>query len=281
MGIITATVGEKGANHRPDVIAIQKLLNQRVSAFGMEPLRTEGDCDSFTMQAIRNFQIRSLGMAKANGRISPEGPVIDALQVVDEASISRERRVAGAAKLRLSGKAWFDANQAKYPNSSQTSDLAPGFGAMADHFIDALETAGAMVNVSATRRNKTRAWLMHHAWVLAHGAENASAIEPNPECDIIWDHGTTKETVEAAKQMVTAFGIAFKPSLTSHHIRGLAIDMTIDWSGPIRIFDARGKPHDIDKPRGGAANTVLHTIGASYGCKKLLTDPPHWSIDGH
>jgi len=29
------------------------------------------------------------------------------------------------------------------------------------------------------------------------------------------------------------------------------------------------------------ANTSLHAVGASYGVRKLATDAPHWSHDGH
>ena len=28
-------------------------------------------------------------------------------------------------------------------------------------------------------------------------------------------------------------------------------------------------------------NSALHSVGDSYGVKKLKTDAPHWSIDGH
>jgi len=28
------------------------------------------------------------------------------------------------------------------------------------------------------------------------------------------------------------------------------------------------------------SNPVLHTVGAYYGVFKLLSDPPHWSVDG-
>ena len=281
MAIITASVGTKAANRKADVTAVQTLLNLRVAAYDMKSLRTDGVCDPETIRAIRNFQIRSMGLAKADGRIDPVGRTVDALAISDDMSLSRELAKAAAAKSRLSGKDWFTANQANFPNSNATSELTPGFGAMADSFIAALRTAGATVMISATRRNKTRAWLMHHCWQLAHGAEQPSAITPDPDCDIIWDHGDAKLTRAAAAEMVAAFQIAFKPSLTSNHIRGTAVDMTISWSGPINMIDAAGKVHKLDTPRSGSTNSALHAIGASYGVKKLMSDPPHWSLDGH
>jgi hypothetical protein len=38
---------------------------------------------------------------------------------------------------------------------------------------------------------------------------------------------------------------------------------------------------DYSVKNGTALNPVLHKIGASYGVIKLLSDPPHWSSDGH
>jgi len=29
------------------------------------------------------------------------------------------------------------------------------------------------------------------------------------------------------------------------------------------------------------ANTKLHDVGSTYGVKKLESDAPHWSHDGH
>jgi hypothetical protein len=56
--------------------------------------------------------------------------------------------------------------------------------------------------------------------------------------------------------------------------------MTITWSGPIEIVDAAGATQPIDQPRNGNDNATLHTVGTSYGVRKLLSDPPHWSVDG-
>ncbi len=281
MAVIQASVGEKGANQRADVAAIQASLNLRVAAFGMAPLRGDGVCDAATIRAIRSYQIRILGLRKATGRVDPTAPMADALANTDPAAARLDIVKAEAAKDRLSGTAWFRANQAKYPNSSNVSDLTPAFAAQVNSFLAALRLAGATVHISATLRNRTRVYLMHYSWMLAHGAVKPGDVPADPNTDIIWDHGDAKETRDAARDMVKLFGIAFKPSLTSNHMRGTAIDMTIHWAGPIEIADAAGKKYALDQPRSGNTNTTLHEIGASYGVRKLLSDPPHWSADGH
>jgi hypothetical protein len=80
--------------------------------------------------------------------------------------------------------------------------------------------------------------------------------------------------------MVKLFAIVFKPSLTSRHIAGLAVDMSIQWTGKLALKDAQGKSVSLESPRDGS-NTALHAVGASYGVHKLLSDPPHWSDNGH
>jgi hypothetical protein len=80
--------------------------------------------------------------------------------------------------------------------------------------------------------------------------------------------------------MVDLFDIVFQPSLASRHIPGLAIDMTISWSGTIKVRNASGKDVALSTPVDDT-NTTLHGIGASYGVRKLLSDPPHWSDNGH
>ena len=281
MAVIKASVGDKAANHRDDVAVVQTLLNLRIAAFGMPPLRTDGVSDAATIRAIRNYQIRVLDLYRVTGRVDPAGAVIDALANTDPVAVRRDITRAEAARDLLSGADWFRANQARYPNSADVADLTPGFAAQVNAFLAALRLAGATVHISATRRNRTRAYLMHYSWMLAHGAVKPGDVPVDRDTDIIWDHGDAKETRDAARDMVKLFEIAFQPSLTSNHIHGTAIDMTIQWTGPIEIADAAGKKHALDQPRSGSTNTKLHDIGASYGVRKLLSDPPHWSADGH
>jgi hypothetical protein len=279
MTTITGAVGAHSPNRAADVAAVQQLLNQRIADFDMTPLRTDGVCDSETIRAIRDFQIRVLHV-HGDGRVDPGGATLGALDDSSPASLQRQRTSAIEAKARLSGADWFNRNQANYPNSALVSDLAPAFSAQVNAFLGALRLAGATVSISATRRNKTRAWLMHYSWQIAKGAVAAADVPADADTDIIWDHGDTRRSRAAAQEMVDLFHIAFKPSLTSNHIRGTAIDMTISWDDTIAVVDARGKTHTLGQPRSGA-NTSLQAIGASYGVHKLLSDPPHWSANGH
>lgn len=62
----------------------------------------------------------------------------------------------------LSGKDWWRANQARYPNSQEIDDLESGFRSRVEDFIGSLKHAGASVVVNSTRRNAIRAHLMHY-----------------------------------------------------------------------------------------------------------------------
>jgi hypothetical protein len=182
--------------------------------------------------------------------------------------------------LNLSGATWWHANQANFPNSARVDDLETDFRGKVQSFLAALGAAGAHVTVSATRRNKIRAYLMHHCWDIAHGLESPSAVPAEPGVTIKWDHGNPAQSKAAAQEMVNLFGIAFRPSLTSLHIPGQAIDMTISWSGTLSIAKKAGPTVAINAPHDGS-NPKLHEVGASYGIIKLLSDPPHWSFNGH
>jgi hypothetical protein len=58
--------------------------------------------------------------------------------------------------------------------------------------------------------------------------------------------------------------------------------MSISWSGTLAIKDANGRTVSIrSEPRTGAGNRDLHRVGRSYGAIKLVSDPPHWSDNGH
>ena len=81
--------------------------------------------------------------------------------------------------------------------------------------------------------------------------------------------------------MAELYKIDHEPSLTSSHIPGHAIDMTIKWSMPITIVDGHGCEVRIAGPGNGASSAALHKVGASFGVMKLLKDPQHWSINGH
>ena len=193
----------------------------------------------------------------------------------------RTIRRPGASATIFSGIEWWHANQHKYPNSAEISDLSPAFATSVADFIGALEDAGATVVVTATRRNRLRAYLMHYSWRVARGDIAPNRVPPEPEVRIIWDHGNDSDSRKAAKEMVELFEIVYQPSLISNHIAGTAVDMTISWSDPIEVTDGRGRKVLIDRPQSDASNTSLHAVGATYGVRKLLSDRPHWSVNGH
>lgn len=104
--------------------------------------------------------------------------------------------------------------------------------------------------------------------------------------DILWDHGDLEKSKAGALELVNGFGLAVPPrstnapSLTSNHIGGKAIDMTIKWSETITVKKKDGSDVKVVYSQNVNSNTVLHSIGESYGVKKLKTDAPHWSHDG-
>ena len=165
--------------------------------------------------------------------------------------------------------------------SAAIADLIQPFRDNVTAFLAALKEANATVKVSATRRNRTRAQLMHYSWRIAHGSIAPKDVPAIPGCAIKWDHGNLAASKQGAQEMVDLFGIAFQPSLTSRHIEGRAIDMTIGWTGTIQLRDRTGAVRTLGAPRSGDTNKDLHAIGATYGVRKLVSDPPHWSDDGH
>lgn len=167
-----------------------------------------------------------------------------------------------------SGPEWVS----KFPTSRSIDDLAPPFGLKVQRFAHAMEEARMHYTISATLRPKQRAQLMHWAWYIAEENFPPAQVPPIPGVDIIWNHPGYKA---AAAAMVREYGIAYEPALASRHIDGLAIDWTITYTGT----------PSIRKPD-GSRGTILELahlwhIGALYGVHKLVSDPPHWSSDGH
>lgn len=192
----------------------------------------------------------------------------------------RTIRRPGESATVFSGAEWWRANQHKYPNSAEIGELAPAFATAVGNFVRALKTGGANVVVASTRRNRLRAYLMHFSWRVASGEIGGADVPLEPEVRIVWDHGDDGASRRAAQEMVDLFGIVHTPSLVSNHVLGTAVDMKISWTQPTKVRDARGREVLIDRPRSDAANGDLHAVGATYGVRKLLTDPPHWSANG-
>jgi len=152
----------------------------------------------------------------------------------------------------LSGLAWVP----RFPTSKSTDSLVDGFRQKCEAFLAALADAGATVSISATLRPPERAYLMHWSFVV-----NSGEVEP----------------VDVPPQA----GVEFRPSLTSLHIFGKAIDMSIEWNGALAIKQKNGTRKRIRSlPRTGL-NHDLWAVGATYGVLKLPSDAPHWLNTGH
>jgi hypothetical protein len=183
----------------------------------------------------------------------------------------------------LSGSSWVS----KFPTSTDVADLIPPFRDNVKLFLAALNTAGASVSISATYRPPERAFLMAYAWSIAREGLSPAKVPANPAIDIDWVYRFANGRInysaskQAAEDMVQGYDIAFKPALSSQHTRRLAIDITVGWPATLNILDAHSKKVAITSlPRSGS-NADLIAVGATYQVIKLVSDPPHWSVDGH
>jgi hypothetical protein len=187
---------------------------------------------------------------------------------------------------KKSGKYWVTWANTHAKNSNKVDDLEATFKKNAKAFIKALEDAGATVKVTATKRSKKRAYLFHWSWKISQGKCKPSEAKKMAGVDIEWDHGDEKKSKAGALEMVKGFKLAvppkstFAPALTSNHISGKAIDMTITWKGTIKVKKKDGKEIPVIFKTNVKTNTDLHAVGASYGVKKLKSDAPHWSHNG-
>jgi hypothetical protein len=183
----------------------------------------------------------------------------------------------------LSGPAWVT----KFPNSRSPDKLVEPFRANVKKFLAALGEAGATVIIADTLRPPERAYLMHFAFSIARENLSPATVPARDGVDIQWVHpaapGVTsaKASKDAAEKMVQAYNIAFKPALRSRHTEGRAIDMSIAWLGDLVIDKADGSSITVTSAPRTGDNSSLQQVGASYGLIKLVSDPPHWSEDGH
>ena len=177
----------------------------------------------------------------------------------------------------LSGPQWVE----RYPGDRTTATLIQPFRRNVQAFITALEAGGAHVKISATFRPPQRCYLMLGAWAIYRREVEPHAYPRRDDVPIDWVHPTTKESWEAAKAMYQGYGLVHRPSLSSLHCFGRAIDMTITWSGRIEVVDGEGVRKTLSSAKGTDLNPDLWKVGRSYGVHKLETDRPHWSDDGH
>lgn len=75
MNELVGSVGQNGDNLEKDARLVQRLLNrQNLSPLG--PIPEDGRVCSSTIEAIRHFQARNLGMQSPDGRVDPDGRTI-------------------------------------------------------------------------------------------------------------------------------------------------------------------------------------------------------------
>jgi hypothetical protein len=187
--------------------------------------------------------------------------------------------VAASTSLKVnepSGAAWI----ARFPDSADPATLVEPFQSNVRAFLSALTTAGAVVSIETTFRPPKRVYLMHWAYEVAKGY-NPATVPSEPGVDIGWLHRRADGSPDpaaskaAAADMVSAYKIVHAPSLGSRHQFGRAIDMNVTWTGSLTIVNGHGTTVTL------ATNAELHTVGATFGVIKLVTDAPHWSDDGH
>lgn len=281
MALISKSVGEGGQNDRRDVIVVQRLLNKH----SLPPLRSltvDGIAGKNTIDTIRHFQSVVVKMHTPDGRVDPGGKTLRSLNRGPSTPERSRQSNANVGTANLSGTRWWRANQSRYPNSTRLEDLEDTFGDNTRRFVRALRDAGATVSISSTRRDRIRAHLMHYSWKLSRGEVMARNVPQIAGLNIEWDHGDEEASRRAAGEMVRLFGLAYIASLTSNHIVGKAIDMTISWRGVLRIRLPNGANNYSEVssgPRDGG-NRELHRIGREFRVIKLISDPPHWSYDG-
>lgn len=183
----------------------------------------------------------------------------------------------------LSGEHWC----ARFLGSKKTSALKPEFRQKADSFIAALRAAGAMVDPESTLRPKERSYLMHCSWLIAKKMVTPEKVPMDKGVLIEWVHPTLDESIKAAEKMTQTYqidGLPIPPALsTSLHNTGEAIDMTIFWSGVLKIKNSTGDEITIESLPKTGMNPDLHKVGKTYGVIKYFggdKDKPHWSATG-
>jgi hypothetical protein len=254
------------------------------------PLEVDGKMGKLTRAEVKKFQ-KQAGLKESGEIDDATAKALDQAAKTGKIPKDAGKEAAkdapkdGKDAKNLSGKAWFSANQGKYPNSKDVGDLSSGFKTSAQKFIKALEDAGAKVKVFATLRSPQRAELMYYSWQVGKVGMKADKVPKISGVDINWDHGDEKKSKAGAKEMFDAFGIAgvvAKPG-KSNHLTGNAIDMNISWTGELKMKDGNGKDVTISSKPTSERNTDLQDVGATFGCKngaKTISEPWHWSTTG-
>ncbi|TCR60564.1 putative chitinase [Bosea sp. BK604] len=254
-----------------DIVAVTKRINPALQ--GLDDRRT------YFKRARKAFVPPKPSTEAVRRRVT----ALETLLALPVKRRGAARGLEGAATppASLSGAHWVSF----FPTSRALDDLAQPFRDRATAFVAALRDAGASVTISATLRPLERAYLMHFAWRIAKQGLDATTIPAMAGVPIAWNHPTPTKSLAAARAMVAAYGISpglrEPPSLNSRHSDGVAVDMTLSWAGALTIKRSDGATETITTgPRNGS-NSRLIAIGQEYRVIKLLSDPPHWSSDGH
>ena len=313
MAIITGSVGKNGKNSGADIKIVQGLLSASPT---VKKITVDGRYGPGTFKAILQYQMSVFPTEKDwDGLIGPVGntlrflnnPSTRIIKQVAPAEIEMRIRKLGGhgpssspsestaavpiaiTPLRVvtssyrgrSGLRWCD----EFPTSRSPNDLAPPFRENFARFNAALRNAGITPDIAATFRPLERAWLMHWAFQIAHGHDPRTVPARNG-INIDWVHLDVKgdydpkASKKAASDMNARYGTVHKPSLTSLHISGHAIDMSFRWSQAISVVDGQNKT--VVVPAGNSAGSAgLRAVATTYMVYKLINDPPHWSSNGH
>jgi len=177
----------------------------------------------------------------------------------------------------LSGAQWV----ARFPGSSSIGSLVSPFKENVQRFYDALITASASAVISATLRPTERAFLMRTSYDIANEIIAPGDAGKLAGVNIEWVHPTLQASIKAATAMVTGYGIVYQPAYPTKHSDGTAIDMNITWTGSLKIRKADGNEKEIATTPRNNSNSELQQVANTYSVYKLVSDPPHWSDDGH
>lgn len=196
-------------------------------------------------------------------------PMMDTMTGPLSRIYASEKNLAAGEKEK-SGGHWVE----RFPTSRSVDDLEEGFRANVERFLEALDDAKAVVEISATYRPPERAYLMHYSYKIANGWLRPAKVPPMAGVEIDWVHDTYKQSRAAAVAMVNRYKTVHQPSLKSRHMERAAIDMTIWKIVGKTITNGKGRKVKI------SALSDLYPVGRSFGVIKLVTDAPHWSDNG-
>ena len=177
----------------------------------------------------------------------------------------------------LSGIQWVN----RFPGSRDISTLVSPFKENFRNFHNSLLEAHATVSINATMRPKERAFLMKSSFQISRKLKKPEEIQELEGLNINWVHDTPSKSIAAATDMVNGYGIVFQPAFPTRHSLGLAVDMTVRWSGTLDIKQANGTVKSITSTPKDNTNTDLAAVARTFNVIKHPTDKPHWSDNGN